>query len=250
MDKNKEDRFIELLEEHGSIDAVIPILAREDNENWRCPVCEEPLSITGQKQYETGSEHVIDPNREEFPLRDAYQCTNKKCVACHKDTFWNYEGDLYSRDFHFDEHCVNNNDAPFGSLARKSNVEIYKKGLKKKTYLHPILCLWFLQPMIEYEYKANKEGEVLSKSFTIKFLKKSRGQKHYSTYWTPCWRTWSFLYGRFRRSLQYFKESGKSDELDRAFRPSFNRAWVYRSFEWFINTFYSQGKLRKKYQYD
>ena len=69
-------------------------------------------------------------------------------------------------------------------------VEIYAKGLRKKIYLSPILTFGWLKPLIEIKYKGNDMGEVLGKSYKLKFLKKD-GDRGYCTYYSsPLYSLW------------------------------------------------------------
>jgi hypothetical protein len=129
-------------------------------------------------------------------------------------------------------------------MERQSNVEIYKKGLKKETYLHPALCLWLLRPLIEWTYKSNYNGDILKRGFKIKFLRKSTHGTGYTTYFSPCWGTWRYLYDKFKREIKQYNENGDIESLKSAIKPSFNRSWEYRWFEFFTRVFY--GGYHKK----
>jgi hypothetical protein len=248
-----DSEFIDLVKEHKSFEVAFSIKAREDNKNWLCPCCYSVVKPNGQARYETGIEHVTDPNREEYPLRDKYQCTNEECITKRSDIFWDYYGDRYGsikidgkRVYDDDKYFVDSNDSPFGSDSRSRNVEIYKKGLKDKTFLHPALCLWFLQPMIEHTYVADNDGFVLKKGYKLLFLKRVDGMSGYCCHFSTCWSTWSYLFRKNKRHLKNYKETQNPDCLVEMFSPAYNRAWVYKWFEGFAKIYWFKYYIIQK----
>lgn len=230
----KEEEFIKIMKNEG-IETALSISAREENKGWLCPVCKSPVLISSQEQYETGEEHVIDPNRESYPKRDAYRCTNSDCVCNdekHK-VFWNYNGEMYGGFMIDDDDFIDQNNAPFGSFERKMNLEIHKCGVKDRIELSPALCLWFLQPYIQYHYKGNVMGNVVKRWFTIEFLKKDRDRNEYCYGFNFCWGTWSFLWREFKSKIIAYKEHKDANLLKTAFERTYNRSWEYI---WFENT--------------
>lgn len=134
-----------------------------------CPKCRTLLIKGKDREFETLSDHVCDPNKEHYPLRPTWICNNVKCECSEDDIFWEEMGDYYGNcKIKFD----NDLHSAYPSFSRKMDIEIYKKGLKSKIYLPPFLMLWFLQPMIEFTYKANDWGRVLSKGWKLHWLKK------------------------------------------------------------------------------
>jgi len=121
----------------------------------KCPVCKSELIVLEQKYLETLIEHVenIPPS-----LKDSYICSNSNCASHKFNIHWNEYGETYS-DFSNREffQFIDNNNAPFGSYQRKSNVEIYKKDENKKYKIFG----WTLE--IEWKYKSNLDGDILSK---------------------------------------------------------------------------------------
>jgi len=227
----EEKEFVKIAKEKG-LEVALAMSARDENKGWTCPVCESPVEITSQEQYETLGEHVTNPNAESHPKRDAYRCTNKECICNHPDhnVFWNYNGEMYGGFRIDDEEFIGENNAPFGSFERKMNLEILKCGVDDNKYLSPALCLWILQPYIQYHYKGDVMGNVVKKWFTIEFLKKNeRGE--YSYQFTTCWSTWKHLWIDFSSKLKAYKEHKDIKILESAFEPVYNRAWVYRWFE-------------------
>lgn len=135
-----------------------------------CPKCHKRLVQGKDREFETLTDHICEPNREHYPLRPTFICNNPQCPASKEDLFWDEWGALYgySRKLEFD----NNINSAYPSFERKTDIEIYKKGLKSKMYLPPCLMLWFLQPMIEFTYKADEYGNVLKKGYKLVWLKK------------------------------------------------------------------------------
>jgi hypothetical protein len=137
-----------------------------------CPMCYEKLQNGEERKFETLTDHVCDPNREDYPLRPTWICTNAKCeCGLSNDIFWDETGDIYGG---FKLKFPDDRDSAYPSHSRKSDIEIYKKGLKKQTYLPAFLMLWFLKPMIEHNYKGDEWGDVLGRSFKLKFLRKDK----------------------------------------------------------------------------
>lgn len=196
-----------------------------------CPKCKQKLMVTGQERLETIDEHVMCV--EQPSLKDVYQCINDNCQCNHYGFMWNDYGDFYSGKNFKASNKVFPDDkyAALDSHAKQSEVEIYKKGLKKAIYFHPIFCLWFLKPFIEINYKSNLMGEILKKTYHLRFLKKS--EHGYGILFSPAWGTWKYLWREFKNHL-------KNGNLEEAFKKSFNRSWEYRWFEWFVKKLYEQ----------
>jgi len=160
---------------------------REKFLNQRCPVCRAPIEYWMDRKFETLSEHVQNPNQLDYPLRPAFRCSNKTCVTRKKmkyDLFWNFDGARYG-GLELDECFINGNDAPFGSIERKINVEIYKKGVKRAIFFHPIFCLYIVRPMIRFEYKSDTEGNILKKTAHLRFLKRMDKPKNIKEFFIP-----------------------------------------------------------------
>jgi hypothetical protein len=134
-------------------------------EKMYCPKCHEELSKDIKREFETLSDHVCNPNMTNYPLRPTFICKNEECSLSKKDIFWDEMGALYGW---LDEEIK----APYPSFQRRIDVEIYKKGVKSKIYLHPCLMLWFLKPMIEFTYKADDYGNILKRGYKLIWLKK------------------------------------------------------------------------------
>lgn len=194
-----------------------------------CPCCKSEIIIGSEKRYQTLDEHVCSPN-DDSPMRLTLICSEPSCITRGHDVFWDADGDMYGGftipDFTF----IGGNNSPFNSLARRLNIEIYKVGVKDKTELSPAWLLGFYQPIIQWEYQANENGEVLKRSFSIRYLKKAGGKK-YSVYVTPFWETARFLWDRFKRSRDNYRKTKSQFALEQMFKEANNRAWVYRTFE-------------------
>jgi len=197
-------------------------------EQFRCSICKEKLKLSEDtKSYQTLDEHVCDPNS--IPISKHYfYCDNEKCEASKKEVFWDTGGDFYGNDYN-DLNFINNLRSSFGSLSRQLEIEIYKKGLEKDKRLSPILCLWLYQPMIDYIYTADKDGNVLSKKWKIILLKRDKNivSGSYCIHVVYFWKTYPYLWKKFRNNL-------KIKQYKEAFKKSFNRAFIYRSFEIFV----------------
>lgn len=186
-----------------------------------CPKCKAQLIVSGQARLETLLEHVSDPNGTPS-LKDKYVCSNADCVCNKHNVCWNSDGETYGgyKLFGSDELT-----SPYGTLERRLEIEIYKKGLKKRTLLPAWLLLWFLKPVIEHEYKADEDGNVLKKYYKLSIWKSGTKWKPFkknsefcigATWWV---RTWRCLWKRYRK---------------KGFDKSHNRDFPYRAFEWFI----------------
>ena len=128
-----------------------------------CPCCRGVLRVTGQARLETTYEHVCDPNGTPC-MKDKYECMDEDC-ATYKKCYWNEDGELYgsSRGIHF----IGNNDSPFNSISRQTNVEVMKKD--ENYYLAKDDKMMI---QVEYQYKSNKNGDILEKKPKLVIWKK------------------------------------------------------------------------------
>jgi len=129
-----------------------------------CPCCKTKLVVTGQERLETLEEHVscVDPC-----LKDKYECPNPSC-ATYQKCCWNEDGEHYqsfSDKFPF----IDNNSGPFGSFSRRINVEIYKHDEDRELFK-----LGRFKFKLVYSYKANEDGEILSRKRRIETWLKTR----------------------------------------------------------------------------
>jgi len=146
----------------------------------KCPVCKTELVVWKQLRLETLSDHVFDPNGEqEIPLSDAYRCPSPFCCTnvggkagemYEPRVFWNSNGDLYSNGTSKDIPFVDNNNAPFGSLNRRLNVEIYKKDENKHLLTIPCWPLKGWKVYKKYSYQSNENGDILKRRFHLEWI--------------------------------------------------------------------------------
>lgn len=202
--------------------------------DWKCPSCESKITFGEVARYQTLDEHVCSPNSTP-KLRRTLICSNRECITRKKNIFWDEYGDRYGGFLVKDSSFINQNDSPFGSLGRRLNVEVHKKGVKDKTYLSPLLLFNIYQPVIVFDYTADVTGKVLKKRFHIEYLKREsysgKKTKEFCIYVIPFWKTFKYLNSNFKHSLHVYKETKNDLFLTRAFEPAINRAWVYRTFE-------------------
>lgn len=93
----------------------------------KCPYCEKEL-LQGEKQrYEMLAEHVCDPNRENYPLRETWVCTCEES----KDSFWDSWGDLYGGSFK----CSEGFTSAINSGARECDEEFEKRSQPTQFYI-------------------------------------------------------------------------------------------------------------------
>ena len=136
-----------------------------------CPKCHNELINGKERRFETLCDHVCSPNIMDYPLRPTFSCSNPECECGKQDVFWDDSGDIYGG---FGIEFKNDRGSAYPSISAKLDTEIYKKGLKRAIYLHPCLTLWLLKPVIEYNYTSDDCGNVLKRSFSLKWLKKDR----------------------------------------------------------------------------
>lgn len=126
-----------------------------------CPYCFHELIIVGQARLQTLEEHVSNPNGK-VSLKDKYSCSNNICETHKYGVYWNEYGEKYSQKYENKLRYIDNNDAPFGSLERKLNVEISKKDEN----IHWRFGKYHLE--LDWKYKSNFNGDILSKKPTFK----------------------------------------------------------------------------------
>jgi len=204
-----------------------------------CPVCREELKKGETFVYEDvcGSS-----------VTHKHTCETEGCICNEKNCYWSHYGDFFSGDMGYklcNEIFPDSKYAAINSFAKKSEVEIYKKGLKKKTYLSPLLCLYQLQPYIEHVYFGNEAGEVLKRKYKLQFLKKDeRGV--FCLGYTSGISMLKYFIRSFKRDLNAWKEFPNNKFRQEQFLKQFDRGWDKRMsskiFSWYINKFYSKTK--------
>lgn len=195
---------------------------------WKCPCCKSSIIEGEESHYQNSLDHISNPNGNP-PSRITYICSESTCHTRKKDMFWDEYGDLYVGGWSGDEHFENKNSAPFGSYSRKSNVEIYRKNLKKGIYLHPIFTFFIWKPYIEFKYKADYNGKITKRYYSLEFFKKDNGV--YCLRVNLWWSSWKYLIKSFRRDM-------KAGNYEDAFSIGFNDNFAYTTFHWFLRKLY------------
>ena len=221
-----------------------------------CPLCKNEL--------------VSDPDEPFFTFEDAalsqihstkHICINKYCELKQHKSFWNDYGEFFSGDLSFSKSrklFPDNNYAAYNTISKRHEVEIYKNGLKKSLSLSPWLTLGWLKPEIEYIYKGDEMGNVLKKSYKLKFLYRGHDKKMgYTTYYTS---GVSMLYRKIKRTLKDIKNYKKNKNDFSKFSYSLlqvykwydfrnsNLKWYEKFYKFFIRTFYKKTlKLSENY---
>lgn len=216
-----------------------------------CPKCHEYLVKGELQEFETLIDHVSNPNRQSYPLRPTWVCKNDNCKASMENLFWDDDGEMYgwNKTFKF----KNDISSAYPSHSRKCDIEIYKKGLKKQNYLSPALMLWLLQPMIEYNYKADDYGNVIKKSWKLKWLKKDRWYNKYDTYSTYYTFPLVHIYSSIKSNRHMFKTCSETyikHELKTMFEPikSWDKRW-WRHFELWLSKIIFRKYYKKSIHY-
>lgn len=166
----------------------------------KCPICKAELISNEMAYLETLDEHV---NCVEPTLKSVYICSNNDCITRKKESevYWNRDGEIYGA---WGNTYDGINLGPYGSFERKMQVSIYKVGLPDKKYLSPLLLFGIWQPLIEYAYQSNENGDVLKRGFQIHFLRKGKGFGNVYCVHVSLWvKTWKFLWKRFKKQIKY-----------------------------------------------
>lgn len=200
----------------------------------RCPYCDKNLTFYKAVAIESLEEHVMNM---EPSLKPTFHCEE------HPNFFYDEEGEAFvinrkAVEFQYKYPSAKN------SISAKLEVEIDKRGLKKKTYLPSWITFNIIQLYIEHHYKANYNGDVIWTWNTIGFLKKDeRGDFCIIGEW---WiETWSFLWMMFHRELKFAEKAKRKREREiNPFKPSRNRAFPYRAFEFVIKVLYFKTYLK------
>jgi hypothetical protein len=223
----------------------------------KCPKCYVKLSEGKQQEFETLCDHVCDPNNEEgLPKRPTFICTNEKCICSKIEIFWDEDGNIYGstrKAFSFDRDEIK---TAYPSHARRMDIEIYKKGQKKRIDLPAYLMLWVLKPMIEFNYKANDYGTVLKRTWKLKWLKKDcwykKDQWGYHTYYTMSLvNIIHFLKSKYTQ-IQLVKRDGEETwsykSLMESFEPikSWDKRWWRHTELWLSKIVFRKWYLKSK----
>lgn len=153
-----------------------------DNPNvkpMRCPICKSVIVEWKKLRLETLDIHIACP--DEIPYSMAYRCGNGQCPSNNgaRSTdekplvFWSEDGERFGMGNGLT--FIDNNDAPFGSISRKINVEVYKKDENKKLCTLP---LWFPSVLsgmtirTKWNYQADEDGKILKRRLGFDYLTK------------------------------------------------------------------------------
>ena len=124
---------------------------------WECPCCKSAMKVAGYFEADCPSGGSF--NKEEVV------CANDHCPTIKLGVFWDRYGDLYG-DFSGYEHkdflYIGNNNSPFGSLGRKSNVEISGADIDRGRWIY----FWLTDKYalkIEYKYTSDYAGNILGR---------------------------------------------------------------------------------------
>ena len=147
--------------------------------DMKCPVCRSPLEDGGMEPLETLSEHVSNPNGP-ISHKMSFRCSGASCPTRGAEVIWNSDGERYG-GFSFDKkNFIKGNDAPFGSIFRRINVECHNSGLPERKELFTIGGIRFL---MESDYRADEDGNVIRRKWRLTKLKRDR--KHWISYEWP-----------------------------------------------------------------
>jgi len=174
-----------------------------------CPLCKSKLET--------------DPDEPTFIFEDAalseirttkHICVNENCELNHK-SYWNDYGDFFSGKLDFTrrrELFPDNTYGALNSMAKRHEVEIYKNGLRKSFYLSPWFTLTWLKPMIEFNYKGDEMGNILKRTYKLKFLYRSNS-KEYTTFYTSSISSLFYRIKKTRRDINIYKKTGSNYSL-------------------------------------
>jgi hypothetical protein len=209
-----------------------------DSSNMRCPCCNSYLIVTGQERLETLDEHIMCST---VSLKNKYECPDENCeVNTSLHICWNRDGECYYEAWPEYWKTKDKNMAPFNSFQRRINVEIYKLGVKDKKRLSPAWCLWIWYPVIEYVYKADDDGNVISKGWRMEFWKQEKDMPKGCFTMVHLWpRTWKYLWKSFHGKITI------GDMEDQFARPM-NSAFPYRAFRIAMIILYWRRYLKYK----
>jgi len=210
--------------------------------NFKCPICYQDLIITGQARLETTVEHVENPNGI-ISMKDKYECINVNCPAFIEKICWDEGGEYYVYNFKSNPKFIDNNNAPFGSLERKLNVEIYKKDEN-----YTLLNFYFFKIKVVFKYKSNENGTILERKGTFQILKRD---KIGWVYWMSPWRMFFFHLTQFKLDIKQLEDKPSYQylvELARRIRQEYfndtDKRFYRKVAKVFINIFYQ--KIERK----
>lgn len=222
-----------------------------------CPSCLTKLVATDRFRYEDVCNDTIWSHKWVCPSKGFLNRKTgqfQQCLCHEYETFWNDDGDFFTGRVYYQQKLDGKNIefiqgpgtyAAFNSFAKKAEVSIYGKNLKRKTYLHPVFCLWFLRPYIEYSYQSDALGNVLGRSWKLAFLAKSQGSRSYCVLWVSPYRMFKYCLKTFYRKRKIYKKQLPDtqyliQQLHEEFEPlpAWDKRLYHVLYKWYINTFY------------
>lgn len=168
----------------------------------RCPSCDTELIVNGQERLETLDEHVMCATT--IALKDRYVCPNTKCVLKPENHCWNEYGEYY----YTATGCQPLDKTQFidgltcarGTVSRQCEREL---GDNEETKRIPItkgrLKGWI--KVIEVQYKADQDGNILGRVRHVKWITPER------IYYVSPWHMLKFSLGR----MYHARKSGKQE---------------------------------------
>jgi hypothetical protein len=215
-----------------------------------CPLCKTNLindEIEKSFYYEDAA------GGKNFTLK--HICPNDKCILSQSKSYWTDDGDFFSNDLNYSEMkklFPHDQYAALNSFAKRMEIDVYGKGLKRKIYLSEWWTLKWLKPMIEFSYKGDDMGNVLSRSWKLKFLYKDRGSDDYSTYYTaPIVMCYRLFKSQYKRINGYKKNKTKYTLLEMyRWYMGHESTWERKFPKWFFRKFHSKYLNWSKNAYD
>jgi hypothetical protein len=225
--------------------------------SYLCPACKKKLLWGGSLSYQTLPEHVSNPNYDP-PPRSFYYCDNilcdanasqeinKRCVITEKTVrtepnniimFWDEYGDLYG-GFRSNIKFIGENNSPFGSDARRQNIEIRKRDENFK-----IIEIFGWRFNSEYSYKADTDGNILKRKMRITIWKKDKNGGY--IHFISGWRMFMFLMKMFKKNYSNFKTNNSTysrGKLMELFFPEYYIKPYKKAFALYLSVFYPRLK--------
>ncbi len=207
-----------------------------------CPVCRTKLQSTDTMIITDVCDHQSRSNK--------WVCVNVDCLCSQKNACWDDDGEYYRGDMNDTKVFPDDRYAALNSFAKKMEIEVYGKGLKSKIYLSPWFTLLFLKPMIEFNYKGDEMGNVLGRTWKLKFLYKDgkfdiswiKNTNGYNTYYTSGLTMLKFVLSKFHIKLKKYKKNKtrftKNDLYDEFEDNLWNNNWYDNVYKWYLKTFY------------
>jgi len=168
-------------------------------EKQRCPYCKSPLEAYKVTRVQTLCEHVFSPNETPCP-KQLYRCSVEACPTVGV-CMWTLDGELFTEGpySHKKIDFIDSNDAPFGTISRKINVEVCKHDEDFTFFRLP-----WVRAEIYFEYESNLDGDIVKRKPRLRLYKRYN-KDGWERYWHPihetktvCKKAWT----SFRRFLR------------------------------------------------